>query len=123
MELVHLHVFQGDTPAVGNCHAVTHASKSVAGDPPGAAIAAGGEENGFSMECMNHACANLKRDNAAWPPFGQDEIQHQGLTEDPQLLFEGVLVHRLNHHVPGGIASIPTAGHQSLAVVARVAAA
>jgi len=50
MELVHLHVFQGNASAVGYRHTVTHAGEGIAGDTPGTSIATGCEQNSLGVE-------------------------------------------------------------------------
>src|SRR5262249_42859602 len=77
MELVHLHILQGNTGPIRDRHTVAHAGKGVAGDFPGATVAASGEENGLSVEGVDLAGANLQRDNATGAAIGDQQVEHQ----------------------------------------------
>src|SRR5579885_1670690 len=71
MELVHLHILQGNAAPVGNRHAVDPAGKGVAGHTPGATIAAGREEHSLAVEGGDFARADLHRDHPAGATFVQ----------------------------------------------------
>src|SRR6266851_6394388 len=118
MELVHFHVFEGDAPAVRNSHAVAHTGKGVAGDAPGAAIAAGGEKNCFGMKSMHLAAANFYSDDATGSPLVEQQVQDEIFVEEAHLVLDGVLVHRLQHHVPGTVGGVAGTTDSGFTVVA-----
>ena len=106
MELVHLHIFQGNAPAVGNRHAISGAGKGVAGDTPGASIAAGREKHRLRMERVNLSCANLQRHHAACLTIAHQEIKHQVFVEETHLVFNCLLVHCLKDHMSSAVSGI-----------------
>src|SRR5437879_3919986 len=69
MELVHLHILQGDTAPVGNRHTITSAGKGVTGNSPGPAIATCREEHRLGVEGMYLACAYLQGNYTARLPL------------------------------------------------------
>ena len=117
VELVHLHIFQGNAPAVGNRHAISGAGKGVAGDTPGASIAAGREKHRLRMERVNLSCANLQRHHAACLTIAHQEIKHQVFVEETHLVFNCLLIHCLKDHVSRAVGRVAGAAHRPLAEI------
>src|SRR5579884_3542607 len=122
MELVHLHVFQRNAAPVGNRHPVARAGKGVAGDFPGASIAAGGKHDGLRVEGVNFACANLHRYYAAGLPFIEQQVEDEVFIEETHLVLDGLLVHGLQQHMAGAVGGVAGTAHRSFAVVAGMTA-
>src|SRR5579884_2398557 len=122
VELVHLHVFQWNAATIGNRHPVACAGKGVAGDFPGASIAAGGEHDGLRVEGMNLACANLQCDYTTGLTFINEQVEDEVFIEETHLVFDGLLIHGLQQHMAGAVGGVAGAADGAFAVVAGMAA-
>ena len=120
VELVHLHVLQRNATAIGDSHTITSTGKGVAGDAPGPAIAASGEEHGLGMERVNLAGANLHRHNAASLSLVDQQVKHEKFVEEAHLVFDGTLIHRLQNHVAGAVGGIAGTAHGGFTEIARM---
>ncbi len=122
MELIHLHIFQWDAPAIGDCHAVAHAGQRVAGDAPGAAIAAGRKQHNLGVERMDFAVAQVHCHDARHRVIDHYQVQRQIFIEETHLIFDGLLEHGLENHMAGAVGGIAGAPDGAFAIVARVPA-
>src|SRR5438105_13560780 len=120
MELVHFHIFQRNTPAVGDGHTVAHTGKGVAGDPPGPAIATRGKEHRLGMEGGNLSRTYLHGNYTAGLLITEQQVKHKVFVEEAHLVLDGVLVHGLENHVTGTVGGIARATNRGLAKIASV---
>ncbi len=122
MELVHLHVFERDAAPVRHGHAVAGTGQRVAGDAPGAAVAAGRQHDRLGVEDVQGAVAQAERHDATGLAVVDEEVQHHVLVEEVDLVLHRLLEHRLQDHVSRAVGGVARAAHRPLAEVACVPA-
>ena len=126
VELVELHVLQGQALAEHHGHAVTGEGVGVGGGLVHPARAAGGEHGGLGMEDVEVAGGELVGHTAgghrALGGLRQAEVEDVELVEELDVVLDAVLVERLQDHVTRAVGRVAGTTHGRLAVVTRVAA-
>ena len=126
MELVELHILQGQAPPVGNGHAVTGQGVSVGCGLPHLAVSAGGEDDRLGVENVNLTGGEFVGDHTggllASLILNEEQVENVELVVKLDTLLDAVLVEGLQDHVAGAISGVAGAAYGGLAVVAGVPA-
>ncbi len=134
VELEELHVFQWQTGAEGNGHAVAGQGVCVGGGLEDLAGTARSEDHGLSLEDVQFAGGQVVGDDASNALllvsgsvfaegffFNHQQIQHVVLVVELNVVLDAVLVQGLQDHVAGAVCCVAGATYGGFAVVAGVA--
>ncbi len=126
VELEELHVFERQTLAPDDAHAVAGEGVRVRGGLVDLAEAAGREDDRLRLEDMQFAGLQVVGDNSRRLidalDLGHDDIQRVVLVVELDAELHAVLEERLQDHVTGAVGGVAGPANGSLAVVAGVAA-
>ncbi len=123
VELIELHVHQRDAAAIGNRDSVASASHGIRGDLEDTSKATSGNQDRFGMQHMDLAGLYLACDDpATFAVFGKEHIQQEVFVEEIDVVFDALLVQRLDDHVTGAVGGEAGSHDGSLAEVAGVTA-
>ncbi len=124
VELDELHVLQRQTRTERDGHAVTGQGVSVGRGLEDLARAAGGEDHGLGLEHVQLAGGQVVGDHTggatALGGVHHDQIEHVVLVVELHVVFDAVLVERLQNHVTGTVSGVARTADGVLTVVAGV---
>src|SRR5690606_29024492 len=122
VELVKFHVLHSDTPAEQDRCAITGQAVRVACHLPYTPPTAGSEEGRFGVEDVEFAGSKLDRHRADGSALIHDNIHHLIFIEEAHLVFDALLVQRLQDHMAGAVCRMTGPAHGFFAKVAGVPA-
>ncbi len=120
VELVHLHVLEGDPSPERHRRAVAGQRVGVRRDLEDPPVAAGGEQDRLRLEHVQFAGGQLVGDDAGAPTVLHQQVQHVELVEEPDVALDALLVERLQDHVARAVGREAGPADRTLTVVARV---
>jgi len=121
VELEELHVFQRHAVAQADGRAVARQRMGVGGHVPAAAPAAGGEEDGLTVEDVQLAGGDLVGNDAAHRVPAANDVHHVELVEEVDPVFDALLVERLQDHVAGTVGGVAGAHDRLACLIVGVA--
>ena len=126
VKLVKLHVLQRKSLAEDDADAVAGEGVRVGGGLVHSARTAGREHDGLAVKDVDLAGGELvghhPGGHRAARGLGEHQIQRVELVEELHVVFDAVLVQRLQDHVAGAVGRVAGPAHRRLSVVAGVSA-
>ena len=114
MELIELHVHQGDAAPVGDGDAVARAGQRVRGDLEDPTEPAGGDQDGLGVERVDLAGLDVHGDDSAAAAIvGEEDVEQVMLVEEVDFVLDPLLVEGLDDHVAGAVGGIAGAAHRA----------
>ncbi|GBD30987.1 hypothetical protein HRbin32_02103 [bacterium HR32] len=122
VELVELHVLQGDAPPPAEGSPVAGEGVGVAGDLEDLAPPTRGQHDRPAVEHVELPREDLPRHHPRGDPVLQQQVHHLELVEEVHVVAQALLVEGLQDHVPRAIRRVARAAHRALAEVVGVPA-
>src|SRR6266496_5396963 len=99
MELEEFHIFERQAAAQKDRRAIAGVGIGVGCNFKDATVSAGGEDHSFGMEGMQFTCCKLHGDDTCRFAIDDEKIEHLVFIEERDLVFQALLVQRLQNHM------------------------